>query len=213
MSLCIQVLTRFSKSADFVSSITNYSLFQLYFSVNDADDHILIRRCLKGDKNAFGDIVDRYQKQVYNAVLRIVREPNDAEDVTQAVFIKVFENLSSFKFDRRFFSWLYRIALNEAINARRQRERFTKFDENDVWNENTPEQLCINGDLERSVDEAVYALKLEYRVPVVLYHFHHLSYSEISYILDISEKKVKSRLFTARTYLRKILLKKEIALQ
>jgi RNA polymerase sigma-70 factor (ECF subfamily) len=181
--------------------------------VNGADDYILIRRVLQGDRNAFGEIVDRYQKPVYNAVLRIVNDADDADDVTQSVFIKVFENLGTFNFNHRFFSWLYRIALNEAMNARRRSDRFVALAENEARSDKTPEDLCIDGDLERSIDDAVSALKLEYRIPVVLYHFHHLSYQEIGYILEISEKKVKSRLFTARSFLRKILIQKEVVLQ
>lgn len=181
--------------------------------MNDVDDHSVIRRCLNGDRNAFGEIVDRYQKTIYNAVLRIVDDPDDAEDVAQAVFIKVFEHLGTFNFDHRFFSWLYRIALNEAMNTRRHRERFVKLDEDTVQSDNSPEDICSDNQQAQSVNDAVSSLQLEYRIPVVLYHFHHLSYHEISYILEIPEKKVKSRLFTARNCLRKILLKKEDVLQ
>ena len=180
--------------------------------MNRVDDHILVRQSLQGDRKAFEEIVERYYKPIYNAAYRVVIDPDDAEDITQTVFIKAFEKLHNFNFDHRLFSWLYRIAINESLNVLRQKERFVRYDEETVRSENKLGESHDTGDLHRMIDQALQRLKLEYRTVVVLFHFQNLSYSEMSYILDIPEKTIKSRLFTARNLLKETLLKKHFDL-
>src|SRR5437868_6296442 len=84
--------------------------------LEDDGEHEIIDRCLSGDGRSFEALVDKYEKIVFNIALRVGGRSEDAEDVTQAVFIKVFENLGSYNRKYKFFSWLYRIALNESIN-------------------------------------------------------------------------------------------------
>ena len=84
------------------------------------DDQTLVVRCRNGDRAAFGALVVRYQKPVYNAALRMLRDPEDARDVTQTTFLKAFARLEDFDPRFKFFSWLYRIAINESINLDQQ---------------------------------------------------------------------------------------------
>ena len=84
--------------------------------MNEPDDIALMERCRNGDRQAFETLVVRYQKPVYNAAYRMLHNTEDARDVTQTVFLKVFENLDKYDPSHRFFSWIYRIALNESIN-------------------------------------------------------------------------------------------------
>ncbi len=174
----------------------------------DSDDLQLVGRCLAGDRAAFEGLVDKYQKAVYNLALRMVQRPEDAEDVAQAAFVKAYEKLRTYKPEYRFFSWLYRIAVNESLDFLEERKRFTALeDAGDV----ASDEGVDPGDSERAsaqLEAALQELKPDYRAVVVLKHLEGLAYDEIARILQISEKKVKSRLFSARQILRDILTRK-----
>lgn len=170
-------------------------------------DAELVAQCLKGERTAFGVLVDRYQKPVFNAALRIVGNGEDAADITQVVFLKAYEKLRSYKPNYKFFSWLYRIAVNESINFAKARRQHEEIDdsipaEDGPVGEETPEAV------EGIIEEALQALSLEHRLVLVLCHLQELSYREAGYVLDLPEKTVKSRLFTARKVLKDVLIRK-----
>ena len=176
----------------------------------DVDDPTVVRRCLKGESRAFEVIIDRYQKTIYNLALRMVSDAQDAEDIAQTVLIKVYENLRSYNPKYKFFSWMYRIALNESINFVQQRKKLEEIDADVVSNDGAPDQEYSEIELRENVQLALMRLKVDYRVVIVLSHFQDLSYDEIAYILEIPIKTVKSRLFTARQLLREILIKRRV---
>ena len=89
--------------------------------MSNTDDNKLVKQTLAGDRKAFGQIVDRYQKMVYNAAYRITKDYDDSRDVTQTVFVTVFERLDQYRPEHRLSSWLYKIAVNEAIDVVNQR--------------------------------------------------------------------------------------------
>ena len=82
----------------------------------EISDEKLVSRCKAGDLNAFDQLLLKYQKPLYNSCLRLVRDEEDAQDVVQIVFLKAFENLATFDTNRRFFSWIYKIMVNESLN-------------------------------------------------------------------------------------------------
>jgi RNA polymerase sigma-70 factor (ECF subfamily) len=84
--------------------------------IGEQEDKELVRRCLKGEKEAFGTILDRYEKPIYNLVLRMVNDRDDAADLTQTIFVKAYEKLDTYDERFKFFSWLYKIAVNTALN-------------------------------------------------------------------------------------------------
>lgn len=165
----------------------------------------LIERGRQGDRQALAGLLDRYQKPVFNAALRIVGNPDDASDVTQSAFLKAFENLDRFDPAYRFFSWIYRIAVNESINYRKRMSRNQSLDGRDIPDHEGPAASAEQGALSREVQDGLMELDDIYRTVVVLRHYSEFSYREIGAILDIPEKTVKSRLFTARRQMRDIL--------
>lgn len=171
------------------------------------DDSICIRRCLDGDVDAFDELVDKYQKPVFNAVYRIVLHYEDAREVTQQVFMKVFENLPRFDPHRKFFSWLYRVAINESLNFVSSRRPEDGLNHDVEHPDPSPEQSLQTSETRRDVQQALTRLSIDHRVVIILKHFLHLSYREAAEILQIPEKTFKSRLFTARREL-KITLEK-----
>jgi RNA polymerase sigma-70 factor (ECF subfamily) len=174
----------------------------------EADDRRLVEQCLAGDHGAFEHLVGKYQKAIYNLALRMVQDPDDAEDVAQSAFVKAFDRLSGYKPEFKFFSWLYRIALNESLSFLEQRKRFESLEDAGAVEDAGRKDPAEEDDLREKIASGLMELKPDYRVVVVLKHLEGLSYEEIGQILDIDEKRVKSRLFTARQLLRDILVKK-----
>ncbi len=166
------------------------------------DDTNLIERCRSGDRAAFEALLVEYEKPVFNAAYRMLNSRDDAKDVTQTVFLKVFENFDQYDPTRRFFSWIYRITLNESINwlGKNNRTEPLVFEAADEGR--NVEQAVDSARVSTNVQAALMAIKTDYRSVVVLKHILGCSYTEISQILDIPEKKVKSRLYTARQQLK-----------
>jgi RNA polymerase sigma-70 factor (ECF subfamily) len=174
------------------------------------DDLMLIRQCLEGRREAFGDLIARHQKAVFNVALRMLKDYQDAQDLTQTVFIKAYEKLGTFKAGHKFFSWIYRMAMNEALNFIKRSRRFEEFDEGADYaaGDQKPAEDFEENAMSRNIQNALMDLRIEHRAVIVLKHFEDLSYQEIGYILDIPEKTVKSRLFTARQLLKDVMIKR-----
>lgn len=163
-----------------------------------------VRKCLQGEVNAFETIIVEYQRPVLKLVYGIVRNFEDARDISQSVFVKAFAGLSSYDPGYKFFSWLYRIAINESLNfvGRRNRRAFPET----AWTAAVmdPEQEWAAGELNGKIEKAMGGLKVRQRALLTLSVEGH-SYKEIGLMLDLPEKKVKSNLFSARHKLREIL--------
>lgn len=164
---------------------------------DENDERLLVARCLKGDASAFEPLVARYERVLFGVALRLVANYEDARDATQNTFIRAYERLDSFDPERRFFSWIYRIAVNESLNLRRARR---PQEELGTWIEVAGGQTeaVEAGETAARVERAIRQLSEEYREVVVLRYFGELSYEEISKAVGVPEKTVKSRLFSAR---------------
>lgn len=174
-------------------------------NTHEINDKEVIDRCLKGDVEAFGEIVQKYQKAIYNIIYRMVSDPAAAADITQTAFIKAYEKLDLYKPEYPFYSWIHRIAVNEALNLINQRQRIVELIDTHESPDDDPERAYTRNELQEQINQALEKLKPENRIIIVLRHFGELSYREIAEILGVPEKTVKSRLFTARQELRIIL--------
>jgi RNA polymerase sigma-70 factor (ECF subfamily) len=171
----------------------------------ETDDEQLVDRCVRGDASAFEELLNRYEKKVFNVALRMVNDYDDASDVTQTVFLKVFQGLKAFDTRYRFFSWIYRITLNESINLVHRRKSVRTLDERWVSNAKGPGEILTDTEEARAIRRSLMSLDLKYRAVLVLRHYLDCSYRAIGGVLQIPEKTVKSRLFTARQVLREAL--------
>ena len=167
------------------------------------DDAVWVARCLKGDSAAFETLVHRYQRVLYTVAIRLTGNAEDARDVTQNTFIRAYERLETYDPARRFFSWIYRIAVNESLNFLRVRRPTDPLE--DKFEAGAIEDPVEQQQIGERVQSALMALTKEYREVVVLRYFGELSYEEISETIGIPEKTVKSRLFSARQRLAEIL--------
>jgi RNA polymerase sigma-70 factor (ECF subfamily) len=170
--------------------------------MNELDDKKLMERCINGDRQAFEDLLNRYERIVYNAAYRMLNSSDDASDVTQTVFLKVFEHLDQYDPRHRFFSWIYRITMNESINWLKKSNRTEPLVGETPDNAHSPEAEAGNEQLSEDMQAALMAISTDYRTVIVLKHVLGCSYREISDILEIPEKTVKSRLYSARQLLK-----------
>jgi len=169
---------------------------------DDARDAAAVARCRDGDTEAFGELVERYERVVFNLVMRMVRDHDEAGDITQTVFVRAFEKLGTFDPRYRFFSWLYRIAINQSLNHLQGRRRFQEIDSGIGGSLPRPDAEFVQSEMTEHLHRALAALKFDYRIVLILKHFLLLSYREIGEILELPEKTVKSRLFSGRQLLR-----------
>jgi RNA polymerase sigma-70 factor, ECF subfamily len=169
----------------------------------DEQDRTLVREYLDGQRDAATGLVDRYQKRLYNLALRLLANAQDAEDVTQTVFFNVFVKLRTFDPRYRFFSWIYRMTVNESLNMLKRPSRRRMVALEDAPDPPAP-AMRSSGAIEARdrIDQALTRLKPDDRAVVVLKHLECFSYEEIADMLDIPVRTVKSRLFTARERLR-----------
>lgn len=170
----------------------------------DASERELVARCLSGDLSGFEPIVERYNRVLFGVALRLLGNYQDACDATQDAFIKAFEHLESYDPERKLFSWLYRILVNECLNTRRARRPSEPLDER-LAGAASPLDAALDGERRERIQAALGELPFDSRQVVVLRHFADLSYGEIAETLGIPEKTVKSRLFTARQRLAELL--------
>lgn len=172
----------------------------------------LVRRSLEGDAEAYGELVQTHQRVLYNVALRMTGNREDAQDVTQIAFIKAYQKLASFDRSRKFFSWVYRILWNETLNLMQRRPRHEPLDEETPGGQSSPERESEEREESVLIHEAIQELPADYRQVILLRHFAQLSYQEMSRVIELPEKTVKSRLFTARRLLGTILERKGVAL-
>ncbi len=167
----------------------------------DEQDRALVRRCLENHRDAAGALVDRYQQRLFNVALRMLNNVQDAEDVTQTVFLNAFLKLRSYDPRYRFFSWVYRMTVNESLNVLKRRKP-TVTAEDELGIEAAGAAPDRAAEVQDRVGKALMCLNPDDRAVVVLKHFVSFSYQEIADVLEIPVRTVKSRLFTARDRLR-----------
>jgi RNA polymerase sigma-70 factor (ECF subfamily) len=172
------------------------------------DELDLIEAALEGDSAAFGDLVQRYQDRLYSAVVHIVGCRSEAEDVVQDAFVQAFVKLKTFKHNSKFYTWLYRIAVNVSISHRRRRKiqvsveqsRETTGDE-PLDATAPPSDSLEQAERREQLEQALQLLTPEHRTIIVLRHMEEFAYDEMAEILGISVGTVRSRLHRARAQL------------
>jgi RNA polymerase sigma-70 factor (ECF subfamily) len=177
--------------------------------VDREPDEVLVERLRRGDGAAFRQLVLKYQRPLYNAAYRVLGREEDARDITQVVFLRIAERLEGYDARYKFFSWVYRIALNESLNllrrAGREEQLADDADETAGAEGADPESQLAAAQVSQQVQRALMQMKFTDRAVLTLRHFSECSYEEIAEILELKVETVKSRLFDARGRLRKLL--------
>ena len=179
---------------------------------------LLIENLREGDMTALAILVEKYKRLVYRIAIQITRNHEDADDVMQDTFLKVYESIHSFRKEATFETWLYRIVVNHAMNVvkRRKRRRETSLSATSEMEirpdlrrtadlANNPQLNAEKEELQKWVTQAVDSLPVKHRTVVILHEFEGLTHLEIASILNCSEGTVRSRLHYARKRLRDLL--------
>jgi RNA polymerase sigma-70 factor (ECF subfamily) len=173
----------------------------------------LIARCQGGDREAFSELVQRYQKRLYNFVFRTLQNREEAEDAVQEVFLRVYHAIRNYCPESSFTTWIFRIASNYCIDCfRRRKHANVSLTVNAPEGEEStmeipdsthnPEMLFYNTELQEALSDAIHSLPPKYRMVILLRHQQNLSYQEISEITGLPEGTVKAQIFRARRLLR-----------
>ena len=176
----------------------------MYLQVGAEDEDELIARCLAGDSAAFEPLVARYHLPLFRVAVRLLNDREEARDVTQTAFLKAYKALATCDRQRRFFSWIYRILINECLNNRRAK-RPTQVLDDSMPAESAGSDPLEAGETRQRVRKALLQLPAEQRDVILLRHFAEMRYEQIAAAVGIPEKTVKSRLFSARQRLCELL--------
>ncbi|WPB78312.1 sigma-70 family RNA polymerase sigma factor [Archangium violaceum] len=186
------------------------------------DDLTLVKRVRGGDQRAFKLLVERYQRKVYAVALGMLKDKEEAMDVSQEAFVKVYKYLDHFKGDSSFYTWLYRITVNICIDVMRRKgasggetEEFDESVVNDLSEARigalgsrlgtNPQKSALRRELAEKIQEALAAVPEKHRAILLLREIEGMSYEDLSRTLDIPKGTVMSRLFHARAKVQKIL--------
>jgi RNA polymerase sigma-70 factor, ECF subfamily len=175
-------------------------------------DHDIVARCRSGDREAFAELVRKYQSRVLTLATRMLDNRSEAEDVAQDIFVKVFQSLDEFRGASRFSTWLYRITVNHCLNyiRRRTRQQQTLMGtEAEDWGHasstSNPHKKLEEKERWALVQAKLQTLSPEHRTIILLRDFEGLSYEEIADVLQLESGTVKSRLHRARMELKALL--------
>jgi RNA polymerase sigma-70 factor (ECF subfamily) len=182
----------------------------------------LAKLARNGDRRAFSELVDLYKDKIFHLAYRMLYNVEEAEDVVQETFLRVYSNLHRFDENQKFSTWIYRIGTNLCIDRLRRRKQTYSLDaevsesEGADWysmlpsDERTPEGELILSETQEQVRKAIDALPEKYKSAVILRYLHDMSLQEISEILNIPVTTVKTRVHRGREYLRERLEKQTL---
>ena len=175
----------------------------------EINDQLIVSQVVSGQKDLFRLLVRQHEKAVYGMGLSFFRNPDDASDFTQEVFLKAYRSLSRFEGRSRFSTWLYKIAYNTALNEVNRRKEYQSLAEEDtdklLGSGETPERLALRNAAREAVHAAITELPERFRICIDLFFFYDRSYQEIEAITGIPVNTIKSHVFRA-----KILLKEKL---
>lgn len=180
----------------------------------NTSDIDIINQCLRGNTDLFETLITRYKKLVFNTAYRMMGNKEEAEDVSQEVFIRIYKSLSKYNPEYKFATWVIRITTNLCLDFLRKRKADTvpmeeQYDLHD--NQFTPEEEYIRREKQKQVQEAINKLPDKYKQFLILFHQRNYTYQEIMDITGESLTIVKNRLYRARQMLKEklIILDKE----
>jgi len=176
------------------------------------DEAVLVKRARSRDRLAFEELVRRHADRLYGVVLRFLADPADAEEVTQETFLRAWRGIDRFQGRSQFFTWIYRIGLNEAkrhVTRQPPAGKVRSLEDEPIpeapdWSE-APEVRLGQGEIRRVLEGAIRALPIEYRAPLVLRDIEGLSTKDAADVMDLGEAAFKSRLHRARLAVRRSL--------
>jgi RNA polymerase sigma-70 factor (ECF subfamily) len=175
--------------------------------VNRLQDEELVVLCLQGNRDAYAELVKRYERQIYSLAYRLTNNYHDAVELSQEVFLHLYRVLDKFDGDRKFFPWMYRIATNVCYNSLKKKPKeSTSLDQVMEFvsdDESQPEVTYEKKEIQETVQKAIAELPENYRIPMVLKYLEDQSYQQISEIMDLPVSTIETRLYRGRIMMKK----------
>lgn len=174
-------------------------------------DEYYIEQTLNGNVNDYAFLVEKYKHMVFTLTIRIVKNREVAEEVSQDVFVRAYKNLKNFKGDSKFSTWIYKIAYYASLDVLKRNKRQIILENIDTFKErdlgNSDDSLTLLHDRERKqiINDALLKLREDERIIITLYYFEELPIKEISKVVDLSEDNIKIKLFRSRKKLAELL--------
>ncbi|MBN1220956.1 MAG: sigma-70 family RNA polymerase sigma factor [Anaerolineae bacterium] len=181
---------------------------------NDPEQTTWLSQAKQGDRAAFGQIVKKYQRPVYNICFHMLKNPEEAEDAAQEVFLRAYAKLYTYDDNRRYSTWLFSIAAHYCLDCwKKRRFQLISWDnlKDCVSDRKTsqPEKALLETEEIREVHHLLQALRPDYRLIVILKYWHRMSYPEIAQTLDTTVGTIKSKLYRARKMLAKLAIQQQ----
>jgi RNA polymerase sigma factor (sigma-70 family) len=179
--------------------------------MNNKPDDYYITETLKGNVNAYAFLVEKYKRMVYTLIIRIVKNREEAEEISQDVFVKAYKNLKNFKGESKFSTWIYKIGYYASLDVLKRNKRHVnsynieEISDNELENVQDGLQILHESDRKRIINEALLKLNEDERIILTLYYFQELAIKEIAKVVDLSEENIKVKLFRSRKKLAVIL--------
>ncbi|MFT9494295.1 RNA polymerase sigma factor [Anaerosolibacter sp.] len=171
-------------------------------------DEEIVKKIIRGNQEMFPQLIERYKDKIFTLVYRYTNDYGEAQDVAQEIFIKIYKQMHTFRFQSKVSTWIYRVATNSCIDWDRKRK--TKQDTIYLVNEELvidqergPEQLFLLNEQREAVRDIINGLPENYKLLVIMYHFQNMRYKEISEVLDMPMKTIETGLYRARVMIKK----------
>ncbi|WP_252504669.1 RNA polymerase sigma factor [Sporosarcina sp. Marseille-Q4943] len=168
-------------------------------------EQLWIQQVLAGDKQAYAHIINNYKNQLYATILRMTKNPQDAQDLVQDAFIKVYRNLDKYDASGSFSGWLYRVAINHCMDEFRKKRNKTihvEIDETKVVNREHPEVVFLKKEKSRQLERLIATLPEDERLIILLRYVNEISYEEIGEVMDVPLSTVRNKLHRAKIKMR-----------
>lgn len=169
------------------------------------DDNLWVQEVLAGDKQAYANLINKYKNPLYATILRMTKNPHDAQDLVQEAFIKVYERLGKYDETGSFASWMYRVAINHCMDEFRKKSykmKQVEIEEGSISSVDTPELIFFKNEESRRLERLVATLPEDERIIILLRYINELSYQEISELVDTPLATVRNKLHRAKKRMR-----------
>lgn len=175
----------------------------------------IIKQLKNGDFSNYDKIVDSYKNRVFGMAYKFTNDYDEAQDLAQEVFLKIYRQIKNFREESKLSTWIYRISVNTCLDWKKKKERLKSINFSNMVNEENkdqnidikdesmlPDEIILNDENQKQVHNFIYELSDKYKSVLIMYHFNEMSYKDISNVLNIPERTVETRLYRARRMLK-----------
>ncbi|KNF07499.1 RNA polymerase factor sigma-70 RpoD [Gottschalkia purinilytica] len=180
----------------------------------------IIKEIQNGNYSEFSQIVDLYKNKVFGMAYKFTNDYDEAQDLSQEVFLKIYKQIKNFRFESKLSTWIYRICMNTCIDWKRKKEKIKSINFSNMTSEENkdqqieikdesllPEDKIVANEKSQEIHNLIYSLPDKYKTVITMYHFNEMSYEDIAEVLNVPQRTIETRLYRARRILKEKLSK------